>query len=113
MVKSQCVQQHITQQIMKKELKPIYSDDFYSYQFDLTFLNKYNNSDDGIFVLFTAIHINSRYEFVYYEKNKETTTILNFLTEFKRDAVEINIITADSCHEFTNKKLIKWFDDMR
>ena len=40
----------------KKEFKPIYSDDFYSYQIDLTFLNKYKNSNDGIYVLFTAIN---------------------------------------------------------
>ena len=53
-------------------------------QIDLTFLNKYKNSNDGIYVLFTAININSRYAYAYYGKNKETSTILNFLEKFKK-----------------------------
>ena len=52
--------------VKKKEYKPIYSEDYYSYQINLTFLNKYKNSNDGIYVLFTGININSRYAYAYY-----------------------------------------------
>ena len=85
-LKSQSTQQQTPTKIKKKEFKPIYSDDFYSYQIDLTFLNKYKNSNDGIYVLFTAININSRYAYAYYGKNKETSKILNFLEKFKKDS---------------------------
>jgi len=93
-LKSQSTQQQTTKMVKKKEYKPIYnmirlkmiknilfnfqrtyykptySDDYYAYQIDLTFLNKYKNSNDGIYVLFTAININSRYAHAYYGKNK-------------------------------------------
>jgi len=110
-LKSQSTHQQTTKAIKKKEYKPIYSDDFYSYQIDLTFLNKYKNSNNGNYVLFTAININSRYAYAYYSKNKETSTILNLLDKFKNDAKEINKITADSGSEFTNKKVSDWFQD--
>jgi len=110
-LKSQSTQQQTTTKIKKKEFKPIYSDDFYSYQIDLTFLNKYKNSNDGIYVLFTAININSRYAYAYYGKNKETSTILNFLEKFKKESKQILKITLDSGSEFTNKKCMQWFND--
>ena len=53
-LKSQYTQQQMTKMVKKKEYKPIYSEDYYAYQIDLTFLNKYKNSNDGIYVLFTA-----------------------------------------------------------
>ena len=40
-------------------------------------------------VLFTAININSRYAYAYYGKNKETSTILKFLEQFKKESKEI------------------------
>ena len=103
-LKNQSTQQQTTKSIKKKEYKPIYSEDYYSYQIDLTFLNKYKNKNDGIYVLFTAININSRYAYAYYGKNKDTTTILKFLNQFKKDSKEIHNITADSGSEFTNKQ---------
>ena len=110
-LKSQSTQQQTTTKIKKKEFQPIYSDDFYSYQIDLTFLNKYKNSNDGIYVLFTVININSRYAYAYYGKNKETSTILNFLEKFKKDSKQILKITLDSGSEFKNKKCMQWFQD--
>ena len=53
--KNQSTQQQTTTKIKKKEFKPIYSDDFYSYQIDLTFVNKFKNSNDGTYVLFTVL----------------------------------------------------------
>ena len=85
-LKSQSTQQQTTKMVKKKEYKPTYSEDpdYYAYQIDLTFLNKYKNSNNGIYVLFTAININSRYAYAYYGKNKETTTILKFLEQLKK-----------------------------
>ena len=71
--------------VKKKEYKPIYSEDYYAYQIDLTFLNKHKNKNDGIYVLFTAININSSYAYAYYGKNKETSTILQFLEKIKNN----------------------------
>ena len=62
-------------------------------------------------VLFTAININSRYAYAYYGKNKETTTILKFLNQFKKNSKEIHNITGDSGSEFTNKQCIQWFQE--
>ena len=44
-------------------------------------------------------------------KNKETTTILTFLNQFKKDSKEIHTITKDSGSEFTNKQCTQWFQD--
>ena len=61
--------------------------------------------------MFTAININSRYAYAYYGKNKETTTILKFLNQFKKDSKEIHNITTDSGSEFTNKQCKQWFQE--
>ena len=61
--------------------------------------------------MFTAININSRYAYAYYGKNKETSTILQFLEKFKKQSKEIHTITADSGSEFTNKQCKNWFED--
>ena len=39
-LKNQSTQQQTTKMVKKKEYKPIYSEDYYAYQIDLTFLNK-------------------------------------------------------------------------
>ena len=46
-LKHQSTQQQTTKTIKKKEYKPIYSEDYYTYQIDLTFLNKYKNKKMG------------------------------------------------------------------
>ena len=53
-------------------------------------------------MLFKAINVNSRYAYAYYGKNKETTNILIFLEQFKKDCTEIHYITVVSGSEFTN-----------
>ena len=64
-----------------------------------------------MYYLLHAININSRYAYAYYGKNKETTTILKFLNQFKKDSKEIHNITTDSGSEFINKQCKKWFED--
>ena len=49
--------------LQKNFYKPIHADYFYSYQIDLTLLNKHTNSNYVIYVLFTAINTNSRYAY--------------------------------------------------
>lgn len=92
------------------ELKPIYSEDIYSFQIDLTFLPKYEVKNDGNYVLFTAININTRYAYASYGKDKETSTILRMLNDFLEDCLEIHNLTLDSGSEFTNKTIINWFN---
>jgi len=56
---------------------PIYSETPYSFQIDLTFFPRYKKENKGIYVLFTAINVNTRYAFAYYGKDKTAETILN------------------------------------
>ena len=62
-------------------------------------------------MLCTAINVNSRNAHAYYGKNKETTTILNFLEQLKKDCKDIHNITADSGSEFTKKQWKQWFQE--
>ena len=86
----------------------MYSDDFYGNQIDLFYLNEYKNVNDGKYVLFSAINVNSCYAYAYYGENKETSTVLKFLEKFKTESNEILEITLDSGSEFTNKKCMSW-----
>jgi hypothetical protein len=86
------------------ELLPIYSEDHNAFQIDLTFLPKYRTKNDGYYVLFTAININSRYAYAYWSKDKETSSIIKMLNEFKKNALEISSITMDSGSEFVSVK---------
>jgi hypothetical protein len=43
----------------------------FSFQLDLTFFPRYRKYNNGFYVLFTAININSRFAYAYYGKNKE------------------------------------------
>jgi hypothetical protein len=111
-LKNQSVsQQTASKPIQKPEFKPIYSDSFYGYQIDLTFLNQYKSSNNGYTVLFTAININSRYLFVYYSKSKSSDAILKMLEEFKKNAIEIDTITGDLDSGFNSNECLKWFND--
>jgi len=93
----------------KKEFKPIYSDDIYSYQLDLTFLPKYKYENDKKYILFTAININSRYAYAYYSKNKKAESIIKMLDKFLDNAGVINTITCDMGSEYTNDEVKAWF----
>jgi hypothetical protein len=96
-------------QFKKTEFKPIYSDDIYSYQLDLTFLPKYKYENDKKYVLFTAININSRYAYAYYSKNKKTESIIKMLDKFLDNANVINTVTCDMGSEYTNDEVKAWF----
>ena len=54
----------------QKNYLPIYSNDHYSFQLDLTFLPKYKQQNKGYTVIFTAININSKYVYAYPMKTK-------------------------------------------
>ena len=111
-LKRQNSKQQITSKVVgKKVFKPIYSEDFYSFQIDLTFIPKYKKQNDGYYVLFTAININSRYAYEYHAKDKEADTVINMLNKFLKNALEVHTITLDSGSEFTNKKVMKWFEE--
>jgi len=98
------------QKVGKKEFLPIFSNSYYSYQIDLTFIPQYKFQNKNNYVIFTAININSRYAYAYYDTNKETSTILKMLEKFKNDTVDIESITMDSGTEFTNSEVQKWFE---
>ena len=96
--------------IGKTELLPIYSEDPYSYQIDLTFLPKYKAKNDENYVLFTAINVTTRKAYASYGQDKLTDTIIGMLDNFKKQVKKINIITTDSGSEFTNNKARLWFE---
>ena len=104
-------QQMTITKVIKYDSLPIYSEDHYAFQIDLTFLPKYKSKNDGYHVLFTAININSRYAYAYWSKNKETNSIIKMLNDFKDNALEINSITCDSGSEFTSKVAKEWFKE--
>ena len=106
-LKNQKAQQVFHNKPEEKEYKPITSDNFYSFQIDLTFLQKYSSSNDGNYVLFTAINIISRYAYAFYAKNKKASTILKLFKEF-HGMTEIVDITCDEGSEFKNKNFIKY-----
>ena len=106
----QQAQQIYHKKVEIKKYLPITSDSVYSFQIDLTFLNKYKSANKNNYVLFTAINIISRYAYCYYSKDKNAETILNFLKEMNKHT-KIEIITCDEGKEFNNKEFIKYCDD--
>lgn len=110
-LKNQSTHQQTTiKKIKKRENLPIYSDSNYAYQIDLTFLPKYKYENNNYYVIFTAININSRYAYAYYSKDKTEESILKMLNEWLKN-VDIETITMDNGSEFTDKKIIKWFEN--
>ena len=110
-LKNQSTHQQTTQKkIKKRDYLPIYSESPDAFQIDLTFLPKYKYENNNYYVLFTAININSRYAYAYYSKDKTEENILKMLNEWHKN-VDIENITMDSGSEFTDKKIIKWFED--
>ena len=96
--------------VSKKEYKPIYSESPYAFQIDLTFLPKYKSYNNGNYILFTAINVNSRYAYAYYSKDKNTDTIIDIMELFLKNCLMIDTITCDEGSEFTNKKIVEWFN---
>jgi hypothetical protein len=107
---SQKSYQRTYQPIKEKKFLPIYSEKPSAYQMDLTFIPQYKNENKGIYVLFTAININTRYAYASYATNKDTNTILNLFNEFHNNVNEINYIMGDLGSEFTNKKFLQYLD---
>jgi hypothetical protein len=105
----QQVAQTNNNQVEKREFLPIYSETPYSFQIDLTFL-KYKKQNDGNYVLFTAINVNTRYAYAYYAKDKLMSTILSLLKRMEKKTV-INSITCDKGTEFVNSDFIKYCND--
>ena len=110
-LKKQAVYQQTIERpvIQKPENLPIYANDPWSYQIDLTFLPKYKEQNDGNYVLFTAINIDTRFSFASYGKDKKGPTIIKMLDDFMKNALIIHSITSDSGSEFTSKEAIDWF----
>jgi len=111
-LKKQAVHQQTIERplIQKPENLPIYANDPWSYQIDLTFLPKYKDQNDGNYVLFTAINIDTRFSFASYGKDKKGSTIIKMLDDFMKNALIIHSITSDSGSEFTSKEAIDWFE---
>ena len=104
----QSVFQETKQETKKKIYLPIYSETPFAFQIDLTFFPRYKKQNNEIYVLFTAININSRYAYAYYSKSKDTEAVLNMMKQFKKDAIEINSITTDEGTEFKNAVFLEY-----
>ena len=96
--------------IKKNEFKPIYAEQPYSFQIDLTFFPRYKKQNSEYYVLFTAININTRFGYVYYSKDKEMTTILKFIKDMEKKT-EINVIETDKGSEFNNSEFKKFCEE--
>jgi IS30 family transposase len=101
----QHTKQVATKKTNKKIFLPIYSEKPYSFQIDLTFFPRYKKQNRQIYVLFTAININTRFAYAYYGKDKEMDTILDMVEKMLKETV-INSFTCDEGTEFKNFKFI-------
>jgi acetone carboxylase gamma subunit len=96
--------------VIKHDFKPIYSELPYAFQIDLTFFPRYKKQNEGNYVLFTAININTRFGYAYYGKDKESETIINFIKDLEKKT-EINVLEGDLGNEFNNYELKKYCDN--
>ena len=96
--------------VKKKEFKPIYAEQPYSFQMDLTFFPRYKKPNDGYYVLFTAININTRFGYAYAMKDKEMSSIIKVIKEMEKKTV-INVLECDLGKEFNNNKFIKFCNE--
>jgi hypothetical protein len=87
----------------KKEFLPIYSEIPFNFQIDLTFFPRYKKYNNGYYVLFTAININTRFVYAYYSKDKSMEEILKMLKLMEKKTI-INAITCDEGKEFVNNE---------
>lgn len=91
------------QKVERTKFLPIYSDAPYAFQLDLTFFPRYKKQNEGYWVLFTAININTRYAYAYAMKDKTSAETLKVLQNML-EKTEINAIETDEGSEFTNYK---------
>ncbi len=96
--------------IKEKTYPPIYSERPYAFQIDLSFIPQYKEQNKGIYVLFTAININTRYSYASYATNKEKSTVLKLFQHFQKQVPEINMIMGDLGSEFTNTEFLTYLD---
>ena len=94
----------------KTNFLPIFSREKDSYQIDLTFLPNYKNQNRGYEIILCCIDINTRKVYAYKLKNKTSTSLLEVLEEFIKNA-QPKTITSDNGSEFLNKKVEKLFND--
>jgi len=96
--------------VIKHDFKPIYSEQPYAFQIDLTFFPRYKKQNEQNWVLFTAININTRFGYAYYGKDKESETIINFIKDLEKKSV-INVLEGDLGNEFNNYELKEYCKD--
>ena len=96
--------------VIKHDFKPIYSEIPYAFQIDLTFFPRYKKQNEGHYVLFTAININTRFGYAYYGKDKESETIIKFIKELEQKTI-INVLEGDLGNEFNNYELKQYCKD--
>lgn len=106
-LKKQSVVQQTHNKVEKVEFKPIYSEVPNSFQIDLTFFPKYKSQNNGYYILFTAININTRYAYVYYSKERTNENLLHFLKQLENETIVYNI-SGDL--EFKRKELTDFLD---
>ena len=96
--------------VIKNDFKPIYSEQPYAYQIDLTFFPRYKKQNENNWVLSTAININTRFGYAYYSKDKESSTIINFIKDLEKKTI-INVLEGDLGNEFNNYELKQYCKD--
>ena len=108
-LKKQAVkQQTLTRKVERKEFLPIYSEKSDAFQIDLTFFPKYKKQNKGIYILFTAININTRYVYAYYSQKRTNEDLLSFLKLLTKDT-KVNYLSGDL--EFKRKDLLKYLEE--
>lgn len=106
---SQPAYQQNFSKLEKKKFLPIYSEMPDAYQIDLTFIPQFKKQNDGNYVLFTAIGVNTRYAYASYASNKTASTVLA-LFKTMLETLPVNHITGDLGSEFTNKSFIDYLN---
>ena len=94
----------------KSDFLPIYSESFSAWQIDLTFIPQYKVQNNGNYVLFTAIHINSRFAYASFATNKKASTILRLMKVFVKKFNPTQI-DGDKGSEFINKFFISYLQE--
>lgn len=98
---------NVTKVIKKKHHLPIYSESHDAWQIDLTFIPQYKIQNNGNYILFTAIHINSRFVYASYASNKLSSTILQLMMDFVKKH-KPSQIDGDKGSEFINSFFIDY-----
>ena len=90
-----------------KKFLPIYAARRHHWQIDLTFLPTFKGANASNYVLFTAIHINSRFAYASYATNKRGPTILDLFKVFSSEYT-VKSVDGDLGSEFINKPFIAY-----